>query len=44
MRLLEIPFFKSIIVMCTSCDNCGHRSNEVKSGNGRIIIIELFKN
>jgi len=34
MKPTEIPFFKSIIVMCTSCDNCGHRSNEVKSGNG----------
>lgn len=34
MKLTEIPYFKEVIVMATSCDVCGHKSNEVKSGTG----------
>ncbi|CAF2318876.1 unnamed protein product [Rotaria sp. Silwood2] len=34
MKVTEIPYFKEIIVMATSCDVCGHKSNEVKSGTG----------
>lgn len=30
----DIPHFKQVIVMATSCDHCGHRSNEVKAGTG----------
>ena len=31
---LDIPFFKSVIIMCTVCETCGIRSSEVKSGTG----------
>ena len=34
MKLTEIPYFKEVIVMATSCDICGQKSNEVKSGTG----------
>ncbi|CAF0812389.1 unnamed protein product [Rotaria sp. Silwood1] len=34
MKVTEIPYFKEIIIMATSCDVCGHKSNEVKSGTG----------
>ena len=29
-----IPHFKEVIVMALTCDTCGCRSNEVKSGAG----------
>ncbi|XP_057606487.1 zinc finger protein ZPR1 isoform X2 [Hippopotamus amphibius kiboko] len=32
MKLVQIPHFKEVIIMATSCENCGHRTNEVKSG------------
>ncbi|UJR25248.1 hypothetical protein I4U23_006600 [Adineta vaga] len=34
MKLTQIPYFKEVIIMATSCDVCGHKSNEVKSGSG----------
>jgi len=34
MKITNIPYFKEVVIMCTSCDNCGARSNEVKSGGG----------
>ncbi len=34
MKVTNIPHFKEIIVMATSCDVCGNKSNEVKSGTG----------
>ena len=27
-----IPHFKEVIIMATTCDACGHKTNEVKSG------------
>ena len=33
MKQTEIPFFKSVLIMCTVCD-CGFKSSEVKSGTG----------
>lgn len=30
----DIPFFKEVVIMATSCDVCGKRENEVKSGSG----------
>lgn len=30
--MLDIPYFKEVIVMCTCCDSCGYKSNEVKAG------------
>ncbi|XP_025896081.1 zinc finger protein ZPR1 [Nothoprocta perdicaria] len=32
MKLVQIPHFKEVIIMATTCDSCGHRTNEVKSG------------
>ena len=29
-----IPHFKEVIIMALTCDICGYRSNEVKSGAG----------
>ena len=34
MKMVKMPYFKEIIVMATTCDLCGHRTNEVKSGSG----------
>ncbi|XP_026746095.1 zinc finger protein ZPR1-like [Trichoplusia ni] len=34
MKMTNIPHFKEVIIMATSCDYCGHRTNEVKSGGG----------
>ena len=30
----DIPHFKQVVIMATSCSYCGYRSNEVKSGTG----------
>ncbi|CDF90438.1 probable Zinc finger protein ZPR1 [Zygosaccharomyces bailii] len=32
MKPVNIPHFKEVIIMSTVCDNCGYRSNEVKTG------------
>lgn len=32
MKTVNIPHFKDVIIMSTVCDNCGFRSNEVKTG------------
>ncbi|KAL8586080.1 hypothetical protein ACOMHN_065424 [Nucella lapillus] len=34
MKLVNIPFFKEVVIMATNCEACGHRDNEVKSGGG----------
>ncbi|XP_045106937.1 zinc finger protein ZPR1-like [Portunus trituberculatus] len=34
MKVTKIPHFKEVIIMATSCEGCGNRSNEVKSGGG----------
>lgn len=34
MKLTNIPHFKEVVIMATVCDNCGHKTNEVKSGGG----------
>jgi len=34
MKVVKIPHFKEVIIMATSCDGCGSRTNEVKSGSG----------
>ena len=33
MKKVNIPYFKDILIMSTSCDHCGYRDNEVKSGS-----------
>lgn len=32
MKPTDIPHFQTVIIMCTTCDRCGFKSNEVKSG------------
>jgi len=32
MKMVEIPHFKQVVLMSTVCDQCGYRSNEVKTG------------
>ncbi|KAI8803628.1 ZPR1 zinc-finger domain-containing protein [Cladochytrium replicatum] len=32
MHMLDIPHFKEVVIMATTCDHCGYKSNEVKSG------------
>ncbi|XP_066993713.2 zinc finger protein ZPR1 [Anabrus simplex] len=34
MKAVKIPHFKEVLLMATTCDVCGHRTNEVKSGGG----------
>ncbi|KAG1699386.1 Zinc finger protein ZPR1 [Nymphon striatum] len=34
MKITKIPHFKEVIIMATTCDSCGYRTNEVKSGSG----------
>lgn len=34
MCIADIPFFKEIIIMAFSCDFCGYRNTEIKSGGG----------
>uniref|UniRef100_A0A0N5CD22 Zinc finger protein ZPR1 n=1 Tax=Strongyloides papillosus TaxID=174720 RepID=A0A0N5CD22_STREA len=32
MKPTDIPYFQTVIIMSTKCDDCGYKSNEVKSG------------
>ena len=32
MKMVNIPYFKKVVLMSTVCASCGYRSNEVKSG------------
>ncbi|XP_063992069.1 zinc finger protein ZPR1 [Diachasmimorpha longicaudata] len=34
MKMTNIPHFKEVVIMATTCDQCGHKTNEVKSGCG----------
>lgn len=34
MFMTSIPFFKEVLIMSNSCDSCGYRNAEVKSGGG----------
>ncbi|KAL1500998.1 hypothetical protein ABEB36_006405 [Hypothenemus hampei] len=34
MKMTNIPHFKQVIIMATTCDKCGIKTNEVKSGAG----------
>ena len=33
-KLTDIPNFKQVVIMATTCTYCGYRTNEVKSGSG----------
>ncbi|KAJ1964162.1 nucleolar zinc-finger protein, partial [Dispira parvispora] len=46
MKMIDIPHFKEVIIMSTTCDSCGYKSNEVKSGGavspqGRKITLKI---
>lgn len=32
MKMVDIPHFKSVVLMSTVCSDCGYRSNDVKTG------------
>lgn len=32
MKVVNIPHFKDVIIMATVCEDCGYKSNEVKTG------------
>ncbi|KAK9778050.1 hypothetical protein AB5N19_02567 [Seiridium cardinale] len=32
MKMVDIPHFKAVVLMSTTCDDCGYRSNDVKTG------------
>ena len=32
MKMVNIPYFKQVVLMSTVCGSCGYRSNEVKTG------------
>ena len=32
MFVTRIPYFREVVVMCTSCDACGYRNSELRSG------------
>lgn len=32
MKMVNIPHFKEVVLMSTSCEHCGYRSSEVKTG------------
>lgn len=34
MKLTQIPHFKDVVIMATTCEACGVRTNEVKAGGG----------
>lgn len=46
MKIVNIPHFKDVVIMSTSCEHCGYKSNEVKTGGaipdkGRRILLTL---
>lgn len=46
MKMVNIPFFKQVVLMSTVCESCGYRSNEVKTGGevpekGRKITVRI---
>ncbi len=32
MKMVDIPHFQQVVLMNTSCDDCGYKSNDVKTG------------
>ncbi|KXX82774.1 Zinc finger protein ZPR1 [Madurella mycetomatis] len=32
MKMVEIPHFRQVVIMNTTCDDCGYKSNDVKTG------------
>ncbi|TQN71659.1 Zinc finger protein ZPR1, partial [Colletotrichum shisoi] len=49
MKMVDIPHFKQVVLMSTVCDDCGYRSNDVKTGGeipekGEKIIVKVNGN
>jgi len=34
MKMTNIPYFKEVVIMATTCEICGAKTNEVKAGGG----------
>jgi len=34
MKMTNIPYFKEVVIMATTCEVCGAKTNEVKAGGG----------
>lgn len=48
MKIVNIPHFKDVIIMSTTCQSCGYKSNEVKTGGaipdkGRRVVLEVVE-
>ncbi|KAH6847871.1 ZPR1 zinc-finger domain-containing protein [Chaetomium sp. MPI-CAGE-AT-0009] len=48
MQMVEIPHFRQVVIMNTSCDDCGYKSNDVKTGGeipekGRKVTLRVCK-
>ncbi len=46
MKMVDIPHFQQVVLMNTSCDDCGYKSNDVKTGGeipekGRKMIVKV---
>ncbi|RFU31404.1 hypothetical protein B7463_g4932, partial [Scytalidium lignicola] len=46
MKMIDIPYFKQVVLMSTACELCGYRSNEVKTGGeipekGKVITLKV---
>ncbi|RKU39956.1 nucleolar zinc-finger protein [Coniochaeta pulveracea] len=49
MKMVDIPHFRQVVIMNTSCDDCGYKSNDVKTGGeipekGKKITIKVKSN
>ena len=48
MQMVDVPHFKQVVVISTTCDHCGYRTSEVKTGGavpdkGRRIILKVLE-
>lgn len=48
MKVVNIPHFKDVIIMSTTCSHCGYKSNEVRTGGavpekGRRVTLEIVE-
>lgn len=32
MHMIDVPYFREVIIMATTCDDCGYKTNEVRGG------------
>lgn len=48
MKMVDIPHFRQVVIMNTTCDDCGYKSNDVKTGGeipekGRKVTLHVSK-